>query len=54
MFSSSLKKQDVVIGIDGGFVVLGSSTSQMSVKEMVDLQELIEAFGAEREVEWSA
>lgn len=53
VFSASLKKQDVVPGLDGGFVVLGQSTSQMSVREMSDLQELIAAFGAERGVEFA-
>jgi hypothetical protein len=54
MFSASLKKQDVVPGIDGGFVVLGCSTSKMTVREMSDLMQLIEAFGAEHEVRFSA
>ncbi len=50
VFTASLSKQDVVPGIDGGFVVLGKSTSQMSKGEMAELQTLIEAFGAERGV----
>lgn len=50
IFSAALKKQDVVPGLDGGFVVLGLSTSKMTVGEMADLQTLIEAFGAERGV----
>lgn len=50
MFSASLKKQRVVPGIDGGFVVMGSPTSKMTKGEMCDLQELISAFGAERGV----
>ena len=54
VFSAALKKQEVVPGIDGGFVVLGLSTSKMSKAEMCDLQTLIEAFGAEREVRFSA
>jgi hypothetical protein len=54
IFSSSLKKQDVVPNLDGtGFVVLGISTSKMSKREMSDLIELIHAFGAEHDVEWS-
>lgn len=52
VFTASLKKQEVVPGIDGGFVVLGSSTSSMTVKEMTDLQELIGAFGSEKEVKF--
>lgn len=53
VFTASLRKQDVVPGIDGGFVVLGLSTSKMGVKEMVDLQELISAFGAQHDVKWT-
>lgn len=47
------KGQRVAQGIEGGFVMLGSSTSRMSVGDMIDLQELISAFGAERGVEWT-
>lgn len=54
LFSASLEKQDVVPGIDGGFVVLGISTSKMSVKRMGELMDLIEAFGAERGVKFTA
>ena len=54
VFSAGLKKQDAVPGIDGGFVVLGQSTSRMTVAEMSDLQTLMEAFGAEHEVRFTA
>jgi hypothetical protein len=54
MFSAALKKQRVVPGLEGGFVVLGDSTSQMTVAEMCELQELIEAFGAENDVHFTA
>lgn len=53
VFSASLKKQDVVPGLNGDFVVLGQSTSRMSIREMSDLMELIAAFGAERGVTFS-
>lgn len=54
MFSSSLRRLDVVPNIDGtGFVALGLSTSRMSKREMSDLIELMTAFGAERDVMWS-
>lgn len=53
IFSAALKKQDVVPGIDGGFVVMGQSTSKMTIKEMTDLQELMSAFGSERSIRWS-
>jgi hypothetical protein len=54
VFTASLKKQDVVPGIDGGFVVLGLSTSKMTKAEMCDLMELMEAFGAEQGVRFTA
>ena len=54
VLSASLKKQDAVPGIDGGFVVLGLSTSKMTKGEMADLQTLIEAFGAQKGVKFSA
>ena len=53
IFSSSLKKQDVVPGLDGGFVVLGQSTSSMTKREMSDLLELIAAFGAQHDVHFN-
>ncbi len=51
IFSSSLKKQDVVPNLDGtGFVVMGVSTSKMSKGEMSELLELISAFAAQHGV----
>lgn len=50
ILSSSLKKQRVAPGIDGGFVVLGLSTSKMSKKEFSELLELAHAFAAEHGV----
>lgn len=52
VFSASLKKQDVVPGLHGDFVVIGQSTSQMTIREMSDLMELMAAFGAERGVKF--
>lgn len=54
MFTASLKKQRAVPGIDGGFVVLGSSTSDMTREEISDLMALIEAFGAQHGVRFAA
>ena len=54
VFTASLAKQDVVPGIDGGFVVLGKSTSKMTKPEMSELQDLIEAFGAQQGVRFTA
>lgn len=53
VFTASLKRQDVVPGIDGGFVVLGARTSRMTVREMGDLMELMSAFGSERGVKFT-
>ena len=50
VFSASLKKQDVVPGLHGDFVVVGHPTSSMTVKEMGDLMELMAAFGATHNV----
>jgi hypothetical protein len=54
VFSASLKKQDVVPGLHGDFVVIGQSTSKMTVREMTDLMELMGAFGAEQGVRFTA
>lgn len=50
VFTAALARQDVVPGIDGGFVVLGKSTSKMTKGEMAELQTLMEAFGAQQGV----
>lgn len=52
VFSAALLNQKVVPGIEGGFVVLGASTRQMTKTEMMDLIALAEAFGAERGVKF--
>ena len=49
MITAALKKQKVVPGIDGGFVVIGASTSKMSIKEMIDVIDFAYAFGADPE-----
>jgi hypothetical protein len=54
IFTASLKKQRAVPGLDGGFVVLGLSTSKMTKAEMSDLQTLMEAFGADNNVKFKA
>ncbi|EOC5813749.1 recombination protein NinB [Cronobacter turicensis] len=53
IFTAALKGQRSAPGINGGFVVLGQSTSKMKVSEFSELLELIYAFGAERGVQWS-
>lgn len=47
MFTASLRKSRVVPGLDGGFVVLGLSTSNMTKAEFGMLLDLIDAFAAE-------
>ncbi|ARL91001.1 recombination protein NinB [Burkholderia pseudomallei] len=53
VLTAALKKQKVVPGLDGGFVVIGARTRNMTIKEMSELVELMYAFGAERDVRWS-
>lgn len=53
VLSSSLRKQRAVPGIDGGFVVLGLSTSKMNKEEMSELLELALAFGAQKGVKFN-
>jgi len=50
VFTASLMQMDTVPGIDGGIVVLGQSTSKMTVAQVRDLIELISAFGADKGV----
>ena len=53
VFSAAVNQQRVVPNIDStGFVVLGKSTSKMSVAEMMDMIELIHAFGAQHGVKF--
>jgi hypothetical protein len=53
VLTAALKKQKAVPGIDGGFVVIGARTRNMTIREMSDLVELMYAFGAERDVKWT-
>lgn len=50
MCTAALKRQQVVPGIDGGFVVLGTSTRRMTKGEMAELIEFITAFGVQHGV----
>ena len=50
VLSATLRKQKAVPGIDGGFVVVGLSTSQMTIAEMSEMIELAHAFGAQQGV----
>lgn len=51
--TAGLKKQDVVPGLDGGFVVLGTSTRKMTKLEMNELIEFIYYVGAKYNVKFS-
>ena len=53
VFSAALKKQEVIPGIDGGFVAMGQSTSRMTKGELSDLMEIICAFGIEHNVKFN-
>lgn len=53
MLTASLRKQKAVPGIEGGFVVLGLSTSKMTKEEMSELLELALAFGADKGVKFN-
>lgn len=53
VLTAALKGQKTVPGLNGGFVVTGSRTSKMGIKEMSDVIELAYAFGAEHDVKWS-
>lgn len=52
VFTASLSQMDTVPGIDGGIVVLGQSTSKMTIAQMRDMIELMNAFGADHDVKW--
>jgi hypothetical protein len=53
MATAALKRQRVVPGIDGGFVVLGQRTSKMTIAEMTELIDFLHAFGDGKDVRWS-
>lgn len=53
LITAALHADRVVPGIDGGYVVLGLPTSTMSVKDMIDVITLCEAFGSSHGVKWT-
>jgi hypothetical protein len=54
VFTAALKKHNrIAMGIEGGYVFLGMRTSKMKKSEMIDLIELMYAFGVERNVTWT-
>lgn len=55
VLSAGLKKQKIVPNIEGdGFVVVGASTSGMTIKEMNAMIEMCEFFGGREGVRFSA
>lgn len=51
VLSASLRRTlKVVPGIDGGAVILGQRTSEMTIAEMTEMLDLISAFGAQQGV----
>jgi hypothetical protein len=54
VLTAGLKKQKIVPGIEGGFVVIGARTSKMTVAEMNELIELSIMFGAQQGVKFRA
>ena len=55
MATAALKGQKTVPGLEGGFVVIGASTSKMSIKEMIDVIDFLYAFGSDpnHTVKWT-
>jgi hypothetical protein len=54
VFTAALARENrMALGLDGGVVVLGTSTSRMRKTEFSDLLEMIHAYGAEHGVHWS-
>jgi hypothetical protein len=53
VLTAALKNQDVVPGIEGGFVALGHSTKAFTKEELSMLIELMFAFGAQHGVKWT-
>lgn len=55
VISASLAQENrMAPGVRGGFVMLGTSTSRMTIKEMSEMVEFLCAFGAEQGVTWSS
>ena len=52
VFTASLKKLKVVPGLEGGFVVIGARTSNMTIAEMSEVIECAVAFGTQQGVKW--
>lgn len=53
LMTAALTSQEIVPGLEGGLVAIGQHTSEMGVEEMSDLLQLIEAWGANHEVNFT-
>ncbi|TDX30779.1 NinB protein [Modicisalibacter xianhensis] len=53
LLTALYQQQEVIPGLDGGFVAIPMSTSRMKKKPFSDLVETIYAWGSERGVQWS-
>lgn len=54
VLNAGIKKEHrIAAGVNGGFVMLGTPTSRMTVAELSDLITFIRWFGDERQVAWS-
>jgi hypothetical protein len=53
IFTAALERQDIVPGIDGGYVMIGGRTSKMTKARFAELLTLIDAFGGDHGVRWS-
>lgn len=54
IITASLAQENrMAVGIRGGFVMLGKSTSKMTISEMREVIEFLYSFGADRDVVWS-
>lgn len=54
IITASLAQENrMAVGIQGGFVMLGKSTSKMTISEMSEVIEFLYSFGADRDVVWS-
>lgn len=57
LFSGAMKAAagglEAVPGLEGGFMILGLHTSEMTIPEMIELQDYIEAWGAQHGVTFS-
>lgn len=54
LFTAALFRPHTFAGLYGGVVAFGERTSQMTVRQLTQLMDLIDEFGNERGVIWSA